>query len=216
MKKWLAFSLVFALMAGPAVANAEEDAAFQAAQEARARGGEAFRAGDLSAALAAMEEALALRPTHPGLLGNVAYLAASTGDGERAAAALKAYAALGLVPGEEVRARAKEAVSSAAWEALEAAFKHNSRTIGTADIDTPLPADLQLVEGITMAEDGTLYVGTVVSGGIYRMNGHEATLIVDAKDHEFGSFFGMTLHEGYLYTTFARVEQTPGYVKGEG
>jgi hypothetical protein len=216
MNKWLAVALTLSLSVPALPTAVEDEAAFAASQAARAKGGEAFRAGDLGAALAAMEEALSFRPTHPGLLGNVAYLAASTGDGQRAAEVLRAYAALGLVPGEEIQAKVKEAVTPAAWQSLEAAFKHNTRTIGTADIDTPLPADLHLVEGIALATDGTMYVGTVVSGGIYRMKGHEATMVVDAKDHEFGSLFGMTMHDGSLYATFARVEQTPGYVKDEG
>ena len=216
MKKRLAIALAAVLALPTGSPMAEDEAAFQASQEARGRGGEAFRAGDLTAALAAMEEALSYRPGHPGLLGNVAYLAAATGDGQRAVEALEAYAALGLVPGGEIRAKAKEAVTPAAWERLEAAFTRNGRAIGMADIDTPLPADLRLVEGIALGPDDTLYVGTVVSGGIYRMDGHEATMIVGAKDHEFGSFFGMTMHDGSLYATFARVEQTPGYVPGEG
>lgn len=216
MNKWLAVALTLSLLAPATPAVAEDETAFEASQAARAKGGEAFRAGDLGAALAAMEKALSFRPTHPGLLGNVAYLAAATGDGQRAAEALQAYAALGLLPGAEIQAKVKEAVTPVAWEKLEAAFRHNNRTVGTADIDTPLPADLHLVEGIALSEDGTLYIGTVVSGGIYRMNGHEAVQIVDARDHEFGSFFGMAMFGGNLYATFARVEQTPGHMKGEG
>lgn len=216
MNKWLAVALTLSLAAPSLPAAGEDEASFEASQAARAKGGEAFRAGELAAALKAMEEALSYRPSHPGLLGNVAYLAAALGDGQRAAEALRAYAALGLVPGDEIQAKVKEAVAYDAWQTLQDAFARNTRTIGTADIDTPLPADLRLVEGIAMAEDGTLYVGTVVSGGIYRMNGHKATMVVDARDHEFGSFFGMAMHEGSLYATFARVEQTPGFVPGEG
>ncbi|WP_025897653.1 hypothetical protein [Kordiimonas gwangyangensis] len=178
MNKWLAVALTLSLAAPSLPAAGEDEASFEASQAARAKGGEAFRAGELAAALKAMEEALAFRPTHPGLLGNVAYLAASTGDGQRAAEALRAYAALGLVPGDEIQAKVKEAVAYDAWQTLQDAFARNTRTIGTADIDTPLPADLRLVEGIAMAEDGTLYVGTVVSGGIYRMNGHKATMVL--------------------------------------
>ena len=216
MNKWLAVALTLSLSVPSLPTAAEDEAAFQASQTARARGGEAFRAGDLNAALTAMEEALSLRPSHPGLLGNVAYLAASTGDGQRAADALRAYAALGLVPGADIQAKVKEAITPAAWRELETAFKLNTRTIGTAHIDTPLPADLRLVEGIALGPDDTIYVGTVVSGGIYRMDGHDATMIVDAKDHEFGSFFGMSMYDGNLYATFARVEQTPGYTPDEG
>ena len=216
MKKWLAFATAAAFAVFPSIAKAEDQASFTASQDARARGAEAFREGDLPTALAAMEEALTLRPTHPGLLGNVAYLAAATGDGQRAAKALEAYAALGLVPGEEIRAKVRDAVSAAAWQRLEDAFNRNSQPIGTAEIAAPLPAELHLVEGIARDTDGTFYIGTVVSSGIYRVTGDGTTKIVNAKDHEFGSFFGMSLHDGSLYATFARVEQTPGFVPDDG
>ncbi|WP_417456269.1 hypothetical protein [Kordiimonas sp.] len=200
----------------PSVARAESEEAFQASQAARAKATEAFRANDLSAALLAMEEALSLRPSHPLLLGNVAYLAAATGDGERAVEAARAYAALGLVPGAAIRDKIKQAITPNAWHTLEAAFEKNTTPVSFPWIEAALPADLELVEGIALGEDDTLYAATVVSGGIYRVERGKATLLVDAKQHEFGSFFAIMMHEGALYATFARVEQTPGHEGDEG
>ncbi|WP_262692316.1 NHL repeat-containing protein [Kordiimonas aestuarii] len=219
MKKPLAMALCLVMSSlvtpsGPC--RAEDQAAFKAGQAARARGVDAFRAGDLDTALAAMEEALTHRPGHPLLLGNVAYLAAATGDGGRAYEAAQAYAALGLVPGAEIQAKIKQAITPDAWRRLEAMFARNDKKIGMFEISASFNRELQLVEGIAEDDEGTLYAATVVSGGIYRRDGWNAVQIVDAKDHEFGSFFGMTFHDGALYATFARVEQTPGYVQGEG
>ncbi|WP_417449422.1 hypothetical protein [Kordiimonas sp.] len=214
MKKTLALTLCLLSLSYPAAS--ESQSAFEAGQAARTRGAEAFRDGDIPAALAAMEEALSFRPTHPGLLGNVAYLAATTGDGGRAYAAATAYAALGLVPGEEVQAKIKQAVTADAWRRLEALFAKNNQKIGMFEISASFERDLVLIEGITEDDEGTLYASTVVSGGIYRRDGWKAVQIVDAKDHEFGSFFGMAFHHGALYVTFGRIAQTPGYEPDQG
>ncbi|WP_417459502.1 hypothetical protein [Kordiimonas sp.] len=200
----------------PTFAFAEDEEAFEASQAARTKATEAFQANDLPAALLAMEEALRHRPGHALLLANVAYLAAATGDGSRAVEAAKEYAALGLVPGAAIRDKIKQAITPNAWRTLEAAFEKNTTPVSFPWIEAALPADLELVEGIALGEDDTLYAATVVSGGIYRVERGKATLLVDAKQHEFGSFFAIMMHEGALYATFARIEQTPGHEGDEG
>ncbi len=193
----------------------ETEAAYEASQTARNKGVAAFREGDLQTALGHIEEALKLRPNHPLLLGYVAYLAAETGDKGKAKRAAAHYGAMGLTPGGDIRLALRNALGEEAT-ALENRFEANLAPEGAATTKFMLPESLQLVEGIAQDTRGRFYFGTVVGDGIYRMDATGPKKIVDAKQHEFGSFFGMTFHGDSLYATFAHIEQTPGYREGEG
>jgi len=193
----------------------ETEAAYEASQTARNKGVAAFREGDLQTALKHIEEALGHRPNHPLLLGYVAYLAAETGDKEKARHAAARYGALGLSPGNDIRLALRNALGDEARR-LEDRFDANLAPAGSATTKFMLPESLQLVESIARDDMGRFFFGTVVDGGIYRMDAAGPVKIVDTKQHEFGSFFGMTVAGGSLYATFAHIEQTPGHVEGEG
>lgn len=194
----------------------ETETAFEASQAARNKGVAAFRDGDYATALTHMEEALRHRPNHPLLLGYVAYLSAESGQPDRAAEAAKAYAAMKLAPGAGIRDALKKALSDDAGTQIENLFAANEHPQGVVTTKFMLPADMALVEGIAFGPDGKLFVSTVVSGGIYRMDAVGPVKILDAKQHSFGSLFGMIFHAGSLYATFAHIEQTPGFREGEG
>ncbi|SDD33184.1 hypothetical protein [Kordiimonas lacus] len=209
------FAVVLASAATATDLFLETDAAYEASQEARNKGVAAFREGDLETALTHMEEAFRHRPNHPLLLGYIAYLAAETGNRENAMEAAKRYAAMGIAPGADIRLALKNALGDEA-AALEKQFEANLAAQGSATTKFMLPTEFRLVEGIARDGQGRFYFGTVVSGEIVRMDATGPVQIVDAKQHEFGSFFGMTFHDGSLYATFAHMEQTFGYTEGEG
>lgn len=222
MKHILGIFLFTCIWASPAVSADiffETESAYTASQEARNNGVAAFRAGDLKTALIHMEEALSHRPNHPLLLGYVAYLAAETGATGKAHEAAMKYAAMGIAPGDDIRLALKNALGEKLGEkanALEEHFQRNLTPKGSAETKFLLPESLALVEGIARDNKGRFFFGTVVSGEIYRMDATGPTKIVDAKQHEFGSFFGMAFHKGRLFVTFANIEQTPQYIEGEG
>lgn len=219
MKRILGIFIGIILVAGTAAASNifhETEAAFEASQAARNKGVEAFRAGELEAALGHMEEALSHRPNNPLLLGYVAYLAAETGNAIRAETAAKRYAAMGLVPADGIRASLGTALPEKPAHEISTAFGTNLQPHGTTETKFILPADFELVEGIATDSKGRFYFGSVVSGSIVRMDATGPSKIVDAKQHEFGSFFGMLMHDSNLYVTFAHLRQTPGYAEGEG
>lgn len=219
MKHILGIFIGIILVAGTAAASNifhETEAAYEASQAARNKGVEAFRAGDLVAALVHMEEALSHRPNNPLLLGYVAYLAAETGKTDRAEEVAKRYAVLGLVPADGIRASLENALSKEPAHEVSKAFLANLQPRGNMETKFLLPATFELVEGIAVDSNGRFYFGSVVSGSIVRMDATGPSKIVEARQHEFGSFFGMAMHESSLYVTFAQISQTPGYTEGEG
>ncbi|MFC4346485.1 hypothetical protein ACFO5Q_01330 [Kordiimonas lipolytica] len=210
------FAVVLANSATAADLFFETEAAYQASQAERNKGVAAFREGDHQTALTHIEEALRHRPNHPLLVGYVAYLAAETGDTDKAWKAANQYAALGVAPGADIRLALRNALGEVRGDELDRLFDANMAVAGSAQVKLMLPENHRLVEGIAQDAHGRFYFGTVVSGEIIRMDATGPKKIVDAKQHEFGSFFGMTFHDGSLYATFAHIEQTPGYTEGEG
>lgn len=221
MKKILGLML---LLSSPAHVSAaddfvlETDDQFVASQKARGEGFTAFRAGDHAAALAKMEEALALRPSNTLLLGYVAFLAAETGNLERAAEAARLYAKAGQAPGAAVQGKLAEKLAPEVWAPIRIVFDANTRSSGAAETYALVPNDVLLVEGVAVSPDGDTFVSSVVSGGLYKVDNNTTTQLVRAADHGMGSFFGIAhdpVHNS-LFATFARVDQTPGVTAGDG
>jgi len=221
MKKLIGLMLALMLTAHPVAASDlvfETGAQFEASQKARGEGLAAFRTGDHALALAKMEQALALRPGNTLILGYVAYLAAETGDVRRAAKAARQFAAAGQVPGAGIQKKLSEKLAPDIWLGIKAMFDVNIAAKGEATIHATIGTDAKLIEGIAVAPSGRTFVSSVVSGGIYSVNGSDSALLVDGKTHAMGSFFGIaydTLHDS-IFATYARVDQTPNIAAGEG
>lgn len=196
----------------------ETNAQFEASQNARGEGLAAFRAGDHKAALAKMEQALLLRPGNTLILGYIAYLAAETGNLARAAEAATLFASAGQSPGRGIQGKLAEKLSAEVWAGIKEMFDANVAPKGRAAVHTSVAADVKLIEGIAVAPDGRTFVSSVVSGGIYSVSGESYSLLVSAKAHAMGSFFGITYNASHnsIFATYARVEQTPGHIAGEG
>jgi len=221
MKQIFGFMLALMLAAHSSAANDiifETNAQFEASQKARAEGLAAFRAGNHTVALVKMEEALSHRPGNTLILGYTAYLAAETGDLTRAQEAANLYAAAGQAPGGGIQRKLTEKLDAGIWADLKEKFDTNIAPKGDALVHATVSADVKLVEGITVAPDGRTFVSSVVSGGIYSVNGNGNTLLVSASTHKMGSFFGIAFDTSHnsLFAAYARVEQTPDTVAGEG
>jgi hypothetical protein len=216
----LAALLTLAVPTGTATSQTHEtNAAFEAGQSARAEAGEAFRAGNLKAALTKMEEALTHRPGNTALLSNILFLAAETGDLVRAEEAALEFAAQGLAPGANFQAKLREKLAPETWARLEEKFLKNTSPKGDAEILTEVPAEAMLVEGIALNQtDGSLFAATVVSRAIYKIADGETNVFVDGKPLGMPSFFGIAFDDARrsLFATYARVDQTPGIAAGEG
>ena len=221
MKQIVGFMLMLVCAALPAAADEpvfETDAEFEASQKARSEGLAAFRAGDHATALANMEEALALRPGNTLILGYIAYLAAETGDTARAAEAATAFAAARQAPGAGIQGKLAEKLNPEVWAGIKEKFDANIAPKGSASVHASVPADVKLIEGIAVAPDGRMFVSSVVSGGIYSVEGESARLLVNASDHTMGSFFGIAFDASHnsIFATYGRVEQTLDHTAGEG
>lgn len=221
MKQIFGLMLVLMFTAHPAAANDiifETNTQFETSQKGRGEGLAAFRAGDTVLALAKMEEALTHRPGNTLILGYVAYLAAETGYLDRAADAAHQFAAAGQAPGAGIQGALAAKLDPDVWTAIKTKFDANVAARGNTSTHATISTDIKLVEGITIAPDGRTFISSVVSGGIYSVNGSDSTLLIKAKPHEMGSFFGIAydaLHNS-IFATYARVDQTPDVAAGEG
>lgn len=198
---------------------AETEEQYSRSQTARGEAIAAFRAGDLTVALAGMKHALKDRPTNTAILSNALFLAAETGQTEDAIKFANQFLALGVVPGGPFQAKMQEKLPADVWQSFNERFQNVSQPIGSADTLISVPTDHRLVEGVATDGSGTFFVSTVVSGTILT-SGHDQTLsvLVDGADHAAGSFFGIAYspRERALYVTYGQVDQTPNMPKDEG
>jgi len=221
MKQIFILMLVLMFAARPASADDlvfETDAQFDASQKVRGEGLAAFRADKQTLALAKMEEALALRPGNTLILGYVAYLAAETGDLDRAAEAAELFAAAGQSPGKGIQGKLEEKLNPKVWVHIKKKFDANIAPMGSAKPIASISTEVKLVEGIALSPKGEIFVSSVVSGSIHRVRGNESTLFVNGGKHGMGSFFGIAFDAVHnsIFATYARVDQTPGIPAGEG
>jgi len=196
----------------------ETDAQFAASQQARSEAFAAFQAGNLEVALAKMEDALTKRPGNTLLLGNIAFLAAETGNLQRAETAARSFAAAGQTPGTAIQNKLAEKLAPKIWQGIKTTFDANAVPIGDASVHAKVPISVKLIEGIAVTPEGRIFVSSVVSGAIYEISAGQTSPLVDAQDHSMGSFFGMAYNgtNKSLFVTYARVDQTPGTKAEEG
>lgn len=172
-------------------------ASVDAARALFAEAAQADQAGDAPAALAAMQQAVALRPNHPTLLYNAAALEAQAGLTAQARLRLSKLARMGV--GLDVRAQpAFESLhGNEAFERIADILARNAEPFG----ETPLhlvmhPAgpgrdslDKALPEGIAFdAEQDHWYVSTVAKGVVARST-HAVLLGGEAGHGTFGIEF---------------------------
>ncbi len=213
MKQILGIFLFLTAAAYQAAASdniSETFEAFEQSQNIRAEAFKAFRAGNADEALNKFEEALALRPNNPLLLGYIAYLSADTGKLDRAYTSAQIYASLGLAPGRAIQAKLEEKLSAEQWELLSIQFKENIRALGAASIAFTVSENAHLVEGIALKDKNTAFVSTVVSGKIYEVTPDGDVLFFDGKPHNISGFFGISFRSetNSLLATFGSVEQS--------
>jgi len=221
MKKILGIALGILLIAQSVASNdivIETDAQFYASQKARSEGLAAFRTGNHALALTHMEAALKYRPGNTLLLGYVAFLAAETGNLERAEEATLSLMAAGQTPGTAIQKKLAEKLDENLWEELKTKLNANNRPKGTPLKHATIPNDVHLIEGIAVTADGRTFVSSVVSAGLYTLSDKEASLLASAKAHNMGSFFGIaySAKNDSLFATYARVEQSPSGPINEG
>lgn len=212
----LALSFFAAVLSSAAAL--ESDADFQASQKLRAEAVTLFRGGDAAAAMLKMEEALSLRPDNPALLFNLMFLAVQAEDAERATQYANRYAAMGLVPNAQVSEGLKGLLDADNWTAIEAAFNHNGKRLGSGKLIHSVPVGHALVEGVAIDESSNWFFSTVADGKIIKAtsDGHHQVLL-EGQKHGFGSFFGIRYHnrQKALYATYGHVEQSAA-LPGEG
>ncbi len=221
MKKFAAaiICLGVALPASAQSVISETEDQYTRSQAARGEAIAAFRAGDLTTALAGMKRALADRPANTALLSNALFLAAETEQIDDAIDFADRFIALGLVPGADIQAKMQEKLPADVWQGFSDKFYQLIQAKGAAETLLSIPTEHRLVEGITTDGNGTYFLSTVVSNTILKTNATgEISVLTDGTDHAIGSFFGIAYSggENALYVTHGRVDQTRNMPRGEG
>ncbi len=145
----------------------------------------AVKSADNAGAVTQFRSALALRPTHPGLMIRLASVLAATGEIDEAAALLKRAAATG---------QAMKIVDQPAYQPLKnhplfldavARARQNLQPIGSGTVVvTGLPSGL-IPEGVAH-HNGATFVSSVATGRIFRIDGDKSATPLKA-DASFGS-----------------------------
>lgn len=146
----------------------------------------AAKSADNAGAVTQFRSALALRPTHPGLMIRLASVLAATGDVDEAAALLKRAAATG---------QAMNITDQPAYQPLKnhplfldavARARQNLQPVGSGTVVvTGLPSGL-IPEGVAH-HNGATFVSSVATGRIFRIDSDKSATPLKA-DASFGSF----------------------------
>lgn len=183
-------------------------------RDARAELIAAYQQQDYAAMLVAAEKALAARPGFPGGLFNLALTQTLNGDHTASLQTLR------LLLDKRVDFGADELDEFAAvrelegWQAYAEDLKRLYAPVGSAAIHARYAEPNFVPEGIAIADDGTLYLGSIHTGQLIKL-GHTAGVLSHRDSH--WSVFGMRLHpDGSLWFASAAVPQLQNVGEDEG
>lgn len=213
MRRPLLAACLALLALAPAEAATDQ---FLKAQALRQEAVEATARGDHSRAVAALSEALRLRPGHPGILLALASAEARVGDGESAMTRLQQYAAMGLVARIADRPEFLELALKPRFIGARVQMEMNAEPKGDPVRAFALGGGGALFEGI--AVDGAqAFAGSVRERRIVRVEKGVAADFVPRGTNGLFSVFGLAVDKprGLLWAASTAGVLTPDLAPGE-
>jgi len=201
----LALASILCLAAPVAVADEYGDA--------RADLVAAYQASEFDAMQAAAERALAARPGYPGALFNLAPAQSLNDSAYASMATLDRLARLGIDFGVRSMDEFEAVRMTPGWGDYWARMEALRKPVGTASVAYRYDVGDFVPEGIAIDRDGTLFLGSIRTGDIVRIepagSGAAATL-VSAADAGHWSVYGMRLVGETLWYLSSAVDQFEG------
>jgi sugar lactone lactonase YvrE len=191
--------VIAALVAAMPVFAADDYAA------ARAELVAAYQAEDFAAMVVAAEKALAARPRHPGATFNLALAHVLNGQPENSLDVLARLAGRGIDFGVGEMDEFATLRELPGWKNYQRAVEALHAPLGSADVALRIAEDRYIPEGIAVADDGSIFLGSIYRGELRRGN----EVLSDRQGH--WSVFGMRFDEdGSLWFASAAVPQLDG------
>lgn len=179
--------------------------------EARAELVAAYQAQDFDKMVGAAERTLKARPGYPGALFNLALAQALNSNASSSLATLHTLLEKGIDFGADEMDQFVALRDLPGWTAYKTAIEALYVPVGSADAVLQLDDGKFVPEGVAVGADGSLYLGSIFRGALYR--GSE--ILSDRQGH--WSVFGMRFHEdGSLWFASAAVGQQDGVTEELG
>lgn len=204
-----------AALACASLSTARADAV-DAGRALAAEAGKAAEAGDFATAAARLEQALALRPNHPGLLLQLARANAKAGRIEQAMRALEDYAAMGLIMRPDDPAL-QSLTAHPRVAALRAKLEGNAKPVGASAAVAAINDPRLLAEGVAVDRAaGRILIGDVHNRRVLSVDkSGRASTLVESGAHGLFGVFGMALHDGALWIASSAAPQTANVTPAE-
>lgn len=191
---------------------------FQQANELRQQAGELFDAGKPAEAADLIAEALVLRPDHPGLLINLAYLRMKAGDREAAVAALARYAAMGLTTNVGATGPFTELSDTEGFAGVADRLANNAVPKVVSRPFLTLDRRLRIAEGIAIdPEIGVIFISSVGDRQVYRIARGGIAQPFGPRGGPIMAAMGMTVDRprGVLWLASAEMAEAQGITPSE-
>jgi len=186
---------------------------YETALEHRQAAADAVDAGDMTSAIAALEDALAHQPGHGSILVNLAILNARNGDLNATQKWLNEIDRRGLAyPASALGGAFPEEVRAAIGAYLQS-IEYNGVAAGAAKTVVTIPSPDLLIESAAEI-DGTWYVSGIAEPGLYRLGGDEPKNLLG--DETIASVFEIVSADDLIWAATAIVPQTAGSHKNAG
>lgn len=180
-------------------------------RDARARLVDAYQAADFTGMRAAAAEALAARPDYPPGLFNRALAEVLDGDMDAALATLNRLADFGIDMGAAGIDEFSPLAGRPGWPAYLERLDAINAPLGEARIAYRYPQGDFIPEGIAIAADGSVLLGSIRHGRIVAIAADgESRSVIDAVSGPHWSVFGMRLVGDALWFVSSAIEQFAG------
>lgn len=164
--------------------------------------------------LVAAEKALVARPGFPGGLFNLALAQTLNSDHQPSLQSLTQLLEMGVDFGADELDEFAAVRELDGWELYKAQLTALYRPVGDVRVHAKYGEAGFVPEGVAIAEDGTLYLGSIRTGQLIKLGERSAVL---SKGDGHWSVFGMRFHpDGSLWFASAAVPQLKGVGDSEG
>ncbi len=197
-------ALVVLAVGFTATATADEYADEYA--DARAELVAAYQAQDFGAMRAAAERALAIRPGHPGALFNLAFAEVLDSDPRASLETLNRLLAQNVDMGIANIDEFAPVRSLRGWRAYAAGIEELRRPVGDARVFRRHEVGDFIPEGIAVAPNGDVFLGSIRHGDIVRL-GEESHSFLPGDGSQHWSVFGMRLAGDTLWFASSAIDQ---------
>lgn len=194
----LTILVILSLAATPAVADDYLDA--------RAELIAAYQAQDYAAMQAAGERAVAARPGHAGALYNLAFAEVLNGQHELALVTLQKLLEQRVDFGVADIDEFAPLKSLPGWPAYAARVAKLKEPVGRVQVIATHDVADFIPEGIAIADDGSVYLGSIRHGTIVQL-GEDTDIIARATDGPHWSVYGMRISGDRLWYVSSAIEQ---------